>query len=195
MPIFSKGILSSTGLLKNPQPYTSMKESEVPINITIMRLCFLLFIFIVPVNGIESAIYTKSYVSEVRLNGSKIRNDVQPYDDTEITHARIISVCMSLSWCEAVCYPDPGLAMLTDLYISAGITDTMAGNKVVCHTKRPKPLYPSGGASLTATQTDSIMAPRVIENLEDGVYGFIGTECYYAKKKIQPIHFSRAPTF
>ena len=170
-----------------------MKEPEV-FNIYIMRLCFLLFISIVPTNGIESLIYTKATVSENRLKGSGIAKHLHSFDDTEITHARLLSACMSLSWCEAVCYPPTGLAVLTDMYISSGATDTMAGNKVVCYTKRPTHiLYPTRGASLKATQTESGLPARVIENLEDGVYGFIGSECYYAKEKTNPYILVKLP--
>ena len=152
-----------------------------------MRLCFLHLIIALSVNGMTTQIYTKSHVSENRLTGSGITKHLQLSDANEATHARLLSACMSLSWCEAVCYPPTGLAVLTDMYISSGITDTMAGNKVVCYTKRSAFLvYPSSGASLKATRTDDSMPIRVIENLEDGVYGLTGIECYYAKEKTNP---------
>ena len=113
-----------------------------------------------------------------QISWSEIRIQFYPFRDQKSTLIRFLSLCSSLEWCETLCFLSSCTAVLTDLYVSGGVTDTMAGNKALCFTKRPIVLYPKSGVSITASATEITLPIRVIENIEDGVYGFQMDECY-----------------
>ena len=146
-----------------------------------LYLCFLLLLPVISALDITSQLYFKSYVSESRFPGPEITTQFYRFSDQKATLIRFLSLCTSLEWCEALCFLSSGTAVLTDLYVSGGVTDTMAGNKALCFTKRPIVLYPKSGVSITASATQNQNPLRVIENIEDGVYGFQMDECYYTK--------------
>ena len=145
-----------------------------------LRLCFLQLFSVVSASDITSQLYFKSYVSEIRFPHHKIKTQFYPFSDQKAIFIRVLSLCTSLEWCEALCFLSSGSAVLTDLYVSGGATDTMEGNKALCFTKRPISLYPKNGVSITASNTDGTAPIRVIENMEDGVYGFRTGELYYS---------------
>ena len=149
-------------------------------------LAFLLLFCTLSAQSHPSQKYSKSYVSEERLSRPRIETLSLPFSNNEETHVRILSVCRLLPWCEAVCLPTSGEAVLTDLYINGGITDTMAGNKVPCFTSRAVPLYPNSEASVKASPTRNDYPARVIEQMQDGVYGFDIEECFSADSDSNP---------
>ena len=142
-----------------------------------LHLCFLKLFPAIFALDITSQHYFKSYVSESRFPGPELTTQFYPFSDQKSTIG-FLSLCMSLEWCEAMCFLSSGTAVLTDLYVSGGVTDTMTGNKALCFTKRPMVLYPRIGVSITASETAITLPARVIENMEDGVYGFDRDECY-----------------
>ena len=146
-----------------------------------LLLCFLQLFPKISSLDIAGQLYFKSYVSENRFLGDKIKTQYYPFSDQRDTHIRFLLLCTFQEWCAALCFLSSGSAVLTDLYVSAGMTDTMAGDKAPCYTKRTRVLYPKRGVSITASNTASNAAVRVIENMEDGVYGFGMGECYYSK--------------
>ena len=143
-----------------------------------LHLCFLQLFPAIFALDITSQLYFKSYVSESRFPGPEITTQFYPFSDQKATLIRFLFQCTFLEWCEALCFLSSGTAVLTDLYVSGGVTDTMAGNKALCYTKRPRLLYPRSGVSITASKTEITLPSRVIENIEDGVYGFQIDECY-----------------
>ena len=145
---------------------------------SLLHICFLLLFPVISALDITSQLYFKSYVSESRFPGPEITTQFYPFSDQKATLIRFLFLCTSLEWCEALCFLSSGTAVLTDLYVSGGVTDTMAGNKALCFTKRPIVLYPKSGVSITASKTEILLPLRVIENIEDGVYGFQMDECY-----------------
>ena len=144
-----------------------------------LHLSFIKLFPVISALDITSQLYFKSYVSENRFPGPEITTQIYPFSDQKATLIRFLSLCMSLEWCEALCFLSSGSAVLTDLYVSGGATDTMEGNKALCFTKRPIRLYPKNGVSITVSNTTAAPA-RVIQNLEDGIFGFQMDECYYS---------------
>ena len=144
-----------------------------------LRLCFLQLFPIISALDITSQLFFKSHVSENRFPGPEITTQFYPFSDQTSFLIRFLSLCTSLEWCEAVCFLSSGTAVLTDLYVGGGATDTMAGNKALCFTKRPILLYPKSAVSTTASEVHIDTPVRVIENIEDGVYGFQKDECYH----------------
>ena len=143
-----------------------------------LHLCFLQLFPVISALDITSQLYFKSLVSESRFPSPEITTQFYPFSDQKSALFRFLSLCASLEWCEVVCFVSSGTAVLTNLYVSAGATDTMAGKMALCFTKRPISLYTKIGVSITASKTHSQFPLRVIENIGDGVYGFQTNECY-----------------
>ena len=152
-----------------------------------LYLCFLQLFPVISALDITSQLYFKAYVSENRFPGPEIQAHYYPFSNQQGSpHIRFLSLCTSLKWCDAACFLSSGTAVVTNLYVIGYMTDTMAGNKALCFTKRPKLLYPNRGVSITASPTSYVPA-RVIENVADGVYGFQMDECYYTQESVQYI--------
>ena len=89
---------------------------------------------------------------------------------------QVTALCNRLEDCAAVCF----LSDEDVVFISALVTNTFPGGIVPCYTPRPPTLYPSPTAFTEVTARHRGLSERIIENIQDGVYGLDISECYYA---------------
>jgi len=133
-----------------------------------------------PYSAIVLQSYTVSRVSINRFTGYNIQQLKFPNRLPMADPIFLAGACMKYSWCTTGCILPSDEYVLTNLLVSGGITDPMAGEKIPCYTIRPAVIYPSPNAVVVATRTEPAMSRRLISHVEDGVYGFTNPECYYS---------------
>ena len=132
--------------------------------------------------GLELISY-RSLVTNDRFDSTLIKKELVDF----ISLFQVSASCIKLSWCDAFCLLPNKTAILTDLVISGGFEDTKSGQKVVCYTKRPKVIYPSPQATISSSRNRATAPLRIVENFQDGIYGFDNDQCFsaYTAKRLK----------